>query len=118
MAAGADAVMIGSVLSGTKETPGPILEDNAGQEYKAYRGMASRIAQMDWRGRSSSPEGISATVPYKGSAQNILNDLAGGIRSGLSYSGVRSISELQARSTIIQQTNAGQFESSTHILKG
>ena len=118
LAAGADAVMIGSVLSGTKETPGPILEDNAGQEYKAYRGMASRVAQMDWRGHSSSPEGISTTVPYKGPAQNILNDLAGGIRSGLSYSGVRSISELQARSTIIQQTNAGQFESSTHILKG
>ena len=116
LAAGADAVMIGSVLSGTKETPGPILEDNAGQEYKAYRGMASRVAQMDWRGKSSSPEGISTTVRYKGPVLDVLQDLTGGIKSGFSYSGARTLSELHAKAEFIRQTLAGQSESNTHIL--
>ena len=114
---GADFVMIGSLLAGTEETPGETFFSSKGKKYKVYRGMASADAQNDWRGKSSTPEGISTTVPYKGSATNILKDLAGGIRSGLSYSGVRSLAELRSKATFVRQTHAGQSESSTHILR-
>ena len=117
LAAGADFVMIGSLLAGTEETPGETFFSSKGKKYKVYRGMASADAQNDWRGKSSTPEGISTTVPYKGSATNILKDLAGGIRSGLSYSGVRSLAELRSKATFVRQTHAGQSESSTHILR-
>ena len=63
----------------------------------------------------SSIEGVSHTVPYKGSAKEVLNEMAVGIRSGLSYSGARSIQELQAKARFIRQTSAGAVESSTHI---
>ena len=79
--------------------------------------MASRDAQMSWRGRSGSPEGVSSMVPYKGDVNFILAELAGSIQSGLSYTGARSINELQARASFIRQTDAGQSESSAHILK-
>ena len=115
LAAGADAVMLGSLLAGTKETPGEIIMDSDGTRYKMYRGMASKEAQMDWRGRYSSFEGVSARVPYRGSVRYILEDLEKGLRSGLSYSGARSIRELQARARWIQQTSAGTGESRTHI---
>jgi len=117
LAAGADFVMIGSLLAGTKESPGEIFTANSGKKYKVYRGMASSEAQNDWRGKSSAPEGISTTVPYKGSVNAILKDLAGGIRGGLSYSGVRSLQELRCKATFIRQTYSGQSESSTHILR-
>jgi len=116
-AAGADFVMIGSMLAGTKETPGEVFSSNSGKKYKVYRGMASSAAQNDWRGKSTAPEGISTTVPYKGDVDNILKNLVGGIRSGLSYSGVRSLHELRSKATFIRQSSAGQSESSTHILK-
>ena len=64
IAAGADAVILGSLLAGTDESPGPIVHDKDGVQYKAYRGMASRNAQMDWRGNSSSPEGIATKILY------------------------------------------------------
>ena len=115
LAAGADAVMLGSLLSGTKETPGPVHTRADGTKYKTYRGMASKEAQHDWRGKYSSLEGISSTVPYRGKVCNVLGDLDRGIRSGLSYSGVRSISELQAKVQFVQQTSAGLGESRTHI---
>jgi IMP dehydrogenase len=115
-AAGADFVMIGSMLAGTKETPGEIFSSNSGKKYKVYRGMASSDAQVDWRGKSSTPEGISTTIPYKGSAETILENISGGIRSGLSYSGVHSLAELRCKATFIRQTNSSQLESSTHIL--
>jgi IMP dehydrogenase len=116
LAAGADAVMLGSMFAGTTESPGAIAVGKDGKEYKLYRGMASRSAQVDWRGRSSSPEGISTTIRYKGSVKNILADIDGGIRSGLSYSGVKNLTELRARAKFIQQTSAGLQESGTHIL--
>tara|TARA_R100001594_G_scaffold34608_1_gene63642 strand:+ start:15947 stop:16972 length:1026 start_codon:yes stop_codon:yes gene_type:complete len=115
-AAGADFVMIGSMLAGTKETPGEVFSSNTGKKYKVYRGMASADAQIDWRGKSSTPEGISTTVPYKGSVEAILKNIGGGIRSGLSYSGVRNLSELRCKANFIRQTNSSQLESSTHIL--
>lgn len=116
LAAGADFVMLGSILSGTDQTPGPILTSPQGKKYKTYRGMASKEAQFDWRGKHSSNEGISTTVPYRGSVQHLLQDLDNGIRSGFSYSGAWNMDELHAKSQFVFQTTAGQTESGTHIL--
>ena len=114
LAAGADAVMLGSMLAGTDEAPGQVYCHN-GKSYKAYRGMASKEAQTDWRGRVSSIEGIASQVPYKGPVGNVFEEMKTGIRSGFSYSGARSIVELQIKSKFVVQTNAGQVESSTHV---
>jgi len=116
LAAGADFVMVGSLLSGTDQAPGKLLKTPDGN-FKQYRGMASRDAQMNWRGKSSAPEGVSTMVPWKGDANRILGELSGNIRSGLSYSGARNITELQEKAEFIKQTNASQSESSAHILK-
>jgi IMP dehydrogenase len=116
LAAGADFVMVGSILAGTEQTPGNVLISPTGEKYKTYRGMASKEAQYDWRGGHSSNEGISTTVPYRGSVSNIVDDLTAGIRSGLSYSGARNIMELQLRAEFVVQTPSGQAESRTHIL--
>jgi IMP dehydrogenase len=115
LAAGADFVMLGSMLAGTDQSPGQVFY-NGDNKYKVYRGMASSEAQVNWRGKTSTPEGISTTIPYKGDVNTILVDLKGGIQSGLSYSGSRSIQELQVKSKFIKQTSAGQAESFTHIL--
>ena len=116
LAAGADFVMLGSVLAGTDETPGNVINTRKGK-FKSYRGMASNDAQVEWRGKTSSVEGIATTVPCKGPVKNVLEELARGIRSGFSYSGARSIKELQSKAQFIRQTGSGQLESSTHILK-
>ena len=114
LAAGADFVMVGSLLAGTDETPGEILNTKEGKK-KVYRGMASKEAQNDWRGRVSSIEGVTHVVPYRGPVKEVLHDLGVGIRSGLSYSGARDVQELQAKAKFIRQTSAGTIESSTHI---
>jgi IMP dehydrogenase len=116
LAAGADFVMLGSMLAGTDESPGEIFTSE-NKKYKVYRGMASRSAQMEWRGKSSSPEGVSTTIPYKGSVVEILQDITGNIKSGFSYTGATSLEILQSKATFIRQTPAGQLESSTHILR-
>jgi IMP dehydrogenase len=116
LAAGADAVMCGSVFSGTDETPGKIMEESDGTRWKTYRGMASKEAQVSWRGKYSSHEGVSTRVPYRGSVGRLLEDLERGIRSGLSYSGARTIAELQSKAEFVVQTSAGLGESKTHIL--
>jgi IMP dehydrogenase len=116
LAAGADFVMLGSLLAGTDETPGDIIHAREGK-FKSYRGMASKDAQLDWRGKMSSLEGIATTVRCRGPVADILDDLARGIRSGLSYSGATTIAELQAKARFVKQTNSGQLESATHILK-
>lgn len=116
LAAGADFVMLGSMLAGTTETPGQVLTTADGSKHKVYRGMASRSAQKDWRGKSSTPEGVSSTVTYRGSVASVLSDISGGIRSGLSYSGCSTIRELQLQCEFVTQTLAGQNESATHIL--
>ena len=115
LAAGADAVMLGSLLSGTRETPGETYTHSDGTKYKTYRGMASKEAQVEWRGKYSSFEGVSSNVPYRGKVKNILEDLERGIRSGFSYSGARSIGQLQASAQFVRQTGAGLGESRTHI---
>tara|TARA_B100000085_G_C18543759_1_gene513040 strand:+ start:172 stop:1212 length:1041 start_codon:yes stop_codon:yes gene_type:complete len=117
LAAGADAVMCGSFLAGTDETPGKVLEESDGTRWKTYRGMASKEAQIGWRGKYSSFEGVSARIPYRGSVTKILKDAKKGIRSGLSYSGARTIGELQSKAEFIRQTNAGLQESHTHITR-
>ena len=115
-AAGADFVMLGSLLAGTDESPGQVLQNNEGGKYKVYRGMASVEAQVEWRGRASSLEGISTTIPYKGPVRNILDSLGQNIRSGLSYSGTRTLKEFRSKANMVRQTQAGMSESFTHIL--
>jgi IMP dehydrogenase len=106
--------MLGSLLAGTFEAPGEIIYLN-GHAEKVYRGMASKDAQIDWRGHTSSVEGVSSTVPVKGAVSDVIKTLEVGIRSGLSYSGAYCISDLQAKSNFIIQSSAGALESSTHI---
>ena len=115
LAAGADFVMLGSLLAGTEESPGETIFDKGGKR-KVYRGMASKDAQMDWRGHTASEEGVSSTVPYKGDVKGVLASLEKGIRSGLSYTGAKNLSELRSKANFIKQTSAGQRESFTHIM--
>ena len=115
LAAGADAVILGSMLAGTTETPGEVLNPASNNPTKVYRGMASEEAQKDWRGKSSSVEGVATIIPYKGPVENILRSLDRGIRSGFSYSGCSNLKEFQSYSNFIKQTVAGANESKTHI---
>ena len=115
LAAGADFVMVGSLLAGTTEAPGEIVYKD-GKSFKSYRGMASKDAQMDWRGKASSLEGVATVIPYKGSVVSVLEGLENGIRSGLSYSGARNLQELRESARFIRQTASGLSESNTHIM--
>jgi len=115
LAAGADAVMCGSLLAGTTESPGDIFEDRDGFRYKSYRGMASKEAQMKWKGKYSSFEGVATRVPFRGSVIKILEDIERGIRSGFSYSGALNLRDLQRKAMFVRQTTAGLGESNTHI---
>ena len=115
LAVGADFVMLGSLLAGTNESPGEKVHTPSGLK-KKYRGMASKDAQMEWRSRFSSNEGISTLIDCKGPVEIVLRDIDNGVRSGLSYSGCRSISELQTRCQLTRQTSAGAQEGKAHIL--
>lgn len=117
IAAGADMIMIGSLVAGTTETPGQIINGKNSECYKVYRGMASREAQIEWRGKTSSLEGVSAFVPSRGDVRRVIDELVVGLRSGMSYSGARNIEELHHKAEFIKQTSAGFNESSTHITK-
>jgi len=114
LAAGASSVMLGSLISGTEESPGVKISRD-GLVYKEYRGMASSRAQINWRGKIASREGVAALVPYKGPVCEILKSLEAGIRSGLSYTGSKNIEHFQATSEMIIQTSAGIAESNTHV---
>ena len=113
---GADFCMLGSILAGTSKSPGEIFINDAGHARKIYRGMASKDAQMDWRGKTSSLEGISTIIKYKGETNAIIKQVENGIRSGFSYSGARTIVELWSKAKFVRQTSAGTRESDTHIL--
>jgi IMP dehydrogenase len=111
-AAGASTVMLGSMLSGTIETPGDIKSGK-----KQYRGMASKAAQVSWRGgvpEGMAPEGESTFVPVKGHVKDVILELTGGIRSGMSYVNATSISEIRERARFIEMTPAGVNESRAH----
>ena len=115
MAAGANHVMLGSLLAGTDECPGDIVSIGE-KKYKTYRGMASPQAQKDWKGSYSSNEGISSMIPYKGCVADILEELNRGIRSGFSYSGAENVRELRELAIFRNVSPASSLESSTHIL--
>ena len=115
LAAGADAVMCGSLLAGTSETPGLVIKDAHGHSWKEYRGMASKEAQVSWRGKYSSFEGVASRVPFRGPVRKILEDIERGVRSGFSYSGARDLRQLQSKAQFIIQTTSGLSESRTHI---
>ena len=124
LAAGADSVMLGSLLAGTTEAPGEI-ELYQGRTYKNYRGMGSIGAMRsgsseryfqnpDTSSDKFVPEGIEGRVPYKGSITNILHQLIGGIRSSMGYLGCSTIKEIHSKAKFIKVTNAGMKESHVH----
>ncbi|HEX2557996.1 MAG TPA: IMP dehydrogenase [Nitrososphaera sp.] len=126
LAAGASSVMIGSLFGGTDESPGKTLVKN-GKKFKMYRGMASFYASLGRKYREEGPqvvdsddlndyvpEGVEAMVPYKGSVVEIVRQLAGGLRSGLSYCGAKTIPEMQKNAEFIKMTSAGFIESQPH----
>ena len=115
LAAGADAVMVGSLLAGTTETPGEIHMNIEGKRWKTYRGMASKEAQVEWRGKYSSFEGVATRVPHRGPVSAILEDLERGIRSGFSYTGAHNLRELHGKAKFVSQTTSGLSESRAHI---
>jgi IMP dehydrogenase len=113
-AAGAQTVMLGSMLSGCLETPGEI---EGGR--KRYRGMASKDAQVSWRGdlpKGMAAEGESRWVACKGSVENIVHELCGGIRSGMTYLNSTTISEIHKNARFMEMTASGMMESKPHGL--
>jgi IMP dehydrogenase len=115
LAAGADAVMLGSLLAGTTETPGQETIDEAGKPSKIYRGMASYEVQKEKRKeRTPRVEGVSVRVPSSGPVSLILNSLKDGIASGFSYSGARNLSDLREKSEFVVVTQNGVKESVPH----
>jgi IMP dehydrogenase len=127
IAAGASTVMIGSLLAGTEESPGTTVM-REGRKYKLVRGMASVAASYDRLSRESNqseiesvgglldyvPEGVEAFVPFKGSASELINQLLGGLRSGLSYCGATEISQLRGKGEFVRMSPAGLKESYPH----
>ena len=114
-AAGADAVMVGSLLSGTHEAPGEWVEDENGQRCKKMRGMASSEAQSQWRGWVSVAEGVSRCVPDKGPVKEIVKQLTNGLKSGLSYSGCSDLAIFPSKAEFVMQTSLGMGESVPHL---
>jgi IMP dehydrogenase len=124
LAAGASTVMCGNLFAGTDESPGALIT-RGGKKVKVFRGMASRSAVQhrilrehgqidDTRFNEMVPEGVEAVVPYRGSIRDILQQLVGGLRSGMSYCGSRTIDELHEKAEFIQITAAGWRESQSH----
>ena len=123
IAAGADAVMVGSLLAGTEESPGTI-ELYQGRSFKAYRGMGSvgamqagsrdRYFQPDVEEAKLVPEGIEGRVPYKGSATNTIHQLMGGLRAGMGYTGCPTIADMHERARFLRITAAGLREGHVH----
>lgn len=114
IAAGADAVMMGSIFSGCKETPGVVWRNENEEMTKSYRGMASAPAQNDFGIENINEEGVALTVKYKGSVRHILPRMSKGLRSGLSYSGSRSISEFKEKAKFVKITQAAAIEGKAH----
>ncbi len=126
IAAGAHAVMMGSMFAGTEEAPGEV-ELYQGRTYKAYRGMGSLGAMAKTQGSSDRyfqdasqgaeklvPEGIEGRVPYKGSLTVIVHQMMGGLRSSMGYTGCRSIEEMRSKPEFVRVTAAGMGESHVH----
>ncbi len=121
LAFGADFVMIGSMLAGTRPTPGPVVTqkeaDGRERKVKMYRGMASSEVQEEYHGGVAewkTSEGISTEVAYREDEDEIIADIIGGLRSGLTYGGAATIEELQRKLDYIEITPAGRTESLPH----
>src|SRR2546428_1847109 len=127
LAAGAETVMVGSLLAGTEESPGRSVLRNGGR-YKVYRGMASlgaaeaRVQRetsedvLDELAAAVVPEGVEAVVPYRGSLSDVLYQQVGGLCSGMSYLNARTLPELRANARFVRMTDAGRAESKPHDL--
>ena len=123
IAAGADVAMVGSLFAGCDETPGDVFLYQ-GRSYKSYRGMGSvgamargsadRYFQQDADKDKLVPEGVEGRVPYKGALSNVVNQLVGGLRSAMGYTGNATIDAMQSKSEFIRITNAGLRESHVH----
>ena len=125
LAAGASTVLVGSMLGGTDESPGTVLTKN-GKRFKVYRGMASLAASIGRKSKETGStsfdddlndyvaEGVEAMVPYKGTVVDILKQLTGGVRSGLSYCGAHTITQMQTNAEFIKMSRAGFAESQPH----
>ena len=126
IAAGADVVMLGSILAGMDESPGELILYE-GRQYKSYRGMGSLGAMQDGSGdryfqegaeaKKLVPEGIEGMVPYRGSVRNTIHQLMGGLRASMGYCGSENISAFHKKSEFIQTTDAGAKESHPHEVK-
>ncbi|KAF0127755.1 MAG: IMP dehydrogenase [Elusimicrobia bacterium] len=126
LAAGADCVMLGTLLAGTEEAPGDIILYH-GRSYKAYRGMGSvgamEAGSKDRYGQSGVekdklvPEGIEGQVPYKGPVSAIVHQLTGGLRAGLGYCGCRNLAELRRKARFVRISGAGLKESHVHDVR-
>ncbi len=119
IAFGADFVMIGGMLAGTEPTPGEVIVKKDGSKVKNYRGMASKEAQEVFLGQMhewKTAEGVSTEVPYRETSEAIIADIIGGLRSGLTYAGANTVSELQRKLNYVEVTNAGRIESMPHKL--
>ncbi len=120
VAAGAGTVMLGSLLAGTDESPGiPFIKD--GQKYKVVRGMASfgaNLGRKDTKNKENYvPEGVEALKPYKGSVNETIQQLLGGLYSGMSYCGVHSLERLRGNGMFVEITGSGIRESHPHDVK-
>ena len=125
LVAGAHAIMIGSMFAGTEESPGEV-ELYQGRSYKSYRGMGSLGAMTTRHGSSDRyfqegseadklvPEGIEGRVPFKGSLSPVINQLLGGIRSSMGYTGCATIEDMRTKPEFVRVTNAGMAESHVH----
>ena len=124
LAAGAHAVMLGSLFAGTEESPGEI-ELFQGRSYKSYRGMGSLGAMQkgaaDRYFQDSEmnvdklvPEGVEGRVPYKGSAVRVIEQLTGGVRASMGYTGCATIDEMRTKTQFVEITTAGMRESHVH----
>ena len=126
LGAGASTVMLGSMLAGTEESPG-IFITRGGHRYKSSRGMASLQANLARKSREGGKndlnkeeveeyvaEGVDALVPYRGTTREVLAQLVGGLKSGMSYTNAHSIAELHEKATFVRMTPVGLTESKPH----
>jgi IMP dehydrogenase len=126
LAAGGSTIMLGSMLAGTDEAPGEIIIDD-GKKFKSYRGMGSmaamRLGSKDRYGQEGLavsklvPEGVEGRVAYKGSLEAVVNQLVGGLKSGMGYLGAKNLDELYKKAKFVQITSAGLKESHPHDIQ-
>jgi len=127
LAAGADAIMMGSIFAGTDESPGKKYKKN-GKTYKQYRGMgsigamsagsANRYFQKNFKDKSKFvPEGVEGRVEYKGKVSKIIYQLQGGLRSSMGYIGAKNLKEINKKAKFVKITKAGFYESMVHSVE-